>query len=320
VARSDPDDWRPCAATDTLKLRADLKARIRAFLSERGILEVDTPRISSSAVTDPQISCFAGVGSHSRFWLIPSPEFHLKRLLAAGVGDLYSFGPVFRDEEWGLLHEPEFTLLEYYRLGMDGETLALEVAGLLTRLIGPAGPVERISFAQLFERELGIDPFVAPVQALWDRVDPEHRSGLARDDRGLLWDFFLGNVFYPRLGWDTIAVIHDFPAEQAALARLRSDNLKVAERFEIVVRGLELANGYHELTDPAEQAKRFQDERSMRRRLGRPDIEPDARYLAALEAGLPDCSGVAIGFDRIVLLASGVKSLAQVVAFPFARA
>ncbi|EQD34342.1 Lysyl-tRNA synthetase-related protein [mine drainage metagenome] len=320
MARSDPDDWRPCAAPEILRLRAALKSRARAFLSERGILEVDTPRITASAVTDPQIRCFAGVGSRTRFWLIPSPEFHLKRLLAAGLGDLYSFGPVFRDEEWGPLHEPEFTLLEYYRVGMDGETLAREVAGLLTCLIGPVGPVEPISFAELFERELGIDPITAPVQALWDRVDRDHRGGLPCDDRGLLWDFFLGHVLYPKLGWGDIAVIHDFPAEQAALARLRSDNHAVSERFEIVIRGLELANGYHELADPVEQARRFQDDRSMRRRLGRPDVEPDARYLAALEEGLPDCSGVAIGFDRIVLLASGVKSLAQVVAFPFARA
>ncbi len=320
MARSDLDGWQPGATLATLRLRADLKRRIRDFLSERGILEVDTPRISHAAVTDPQISCFRGQGARSGFWLIPSPEFHLKRLLAAGMGDLYSFGPVFRDEEWGPLHEPEFTLLEYYRIGMDGETLADEVAGLLSSLIGPVGPVERLSFARLFERELGLDPFTSPVEALWNRIEPGLREGLARDDRGLVWDFFLGHVFYPKLGWGTIAVIHDFPAEQAALARLNPGNPEVSERFEIVVRGLELANGYHELADPAEQAMRFESDRSLRRKLGRPDVEPDTRYLAALEAGLPDCSGVAIGFDRIVLLASGARRLSETVSFPFAQA
>ncbi len=320
MAKSDPDDWRPSAPVAALRLRADLKSEIRAFLSERDILEVDTPRIAGSAATDPQITCFAVEGSRSHFWLIPSPEFHLKRLLCAGLGDIYSFGPVFRDEEWGPLHEPEFTLLEYYRMGMTGAALAEEVAGLLTRLLGEIGPVERISFAELFEGELGIDPFEAPVQALWERVATEHRDHLPRTDRGLLWDFFLGNVFYPRLGGKTIAVIHDFPAEQAALARLRPDNPLVSERFEIVVRGLEIANGYHELNDPEEQIRRFEIERRARARLGRADVEPDTRYLQALDAGLPDCSGVAIGFDRIMLLATGAQTLSEVVAFPAARA
>lgn len=320
MPRSDAQDWRPTAAPATLKLRAALKSQVRAFLAARGVLEVDTPRLSGTAVTDPQIHCFAGVGVHSRFWLIPSPEFHLKRLLAAGVGDVYSFGPVFRDEEWGALHEPEFTLLEYYRLGMGGRMLAGEVATLVSTLIGVTGSVEYVSFSELFERELGVDPIRSPTRALWERVDPDLRESLPPDDRGLLWDFFLGQVIYPKLGWGKITVVEGFPAEQAALARLDPRNPLVAERFEIVVQGLELANGYHELADPEEQRRRFSEDRALRKRLGRPDVEPDSRYLAALESGLPDCSGVAIGFDRIVLLAAGVRNLTEVLAFPFTRA
>ncbi len=313
------DNWRPQAGRETLCLRAALKARVRAFMDERGILEVDTPHLAGYAVPDPELSCFSVTGSRARYWLIPSPEYHLKRLLAAGYGDVYSLGPVFRDGEEGLLHEPEFTLLEYYRVGWDARALACEAAELVAGLIGWPNRPRFVRFVDLFEETLGLDPLTVPCERLWEAIEPERRpAGLDPADRTALWDFWLGTVFYPRLGEEEAVVVHDFPAEAAALARLDPADARFAQRFEIVVGGIEVANGYHELADAVEQEQRFERDRAIRRRTGRPDVGIDPEFMAALGSGLPDCSGIAIGFDRVVLLAAGGGALASTLAFPLA--
>ena len=320
AARSEENcDWRPRAGRETLRLRAALKAQVRAFMDARGILEVDTPHLAFHAVPDPELSCFSVTGSRARYWLIPSPEYHLKRLLAAGYGDVYSLSSVFRDDEVGLLHEPEFTLLEYYRVGWDARALAEEAAGLVARLTGRPDGVRFIRYVDLFEEALGLDPLTVPAEQLWKAIEPERRPvGIEPDDRAALCDFWLGTVFYPRLGERETVIVHDFPAEAAALARLDPADARFAQRFEMVVGGIEVANGYHELADATEQALRFERDRAHRRRTGRPDVTVDSAFMAALRSGLPDCSGIAIGFDRVVLLAAGQDDLASTLAFPLA--
>jgi lysyl-tRNA synthetase class 2 len=288
-------------------------------MDERGILEVDTPHLAHHAVPDPELSCFTVTGSRARYWLIPSPEYHLKRLLAAGYGDVYSLGPVFRDGEEGLLHEPEFTLLEYYRVGWDARALAEEAAGLVARLTGRPDRVRFIRFVDLFKEALGVDPLTVPGRQLWEAIEPERRpAGIEPDDRAALCDFWLGMMFYPRLGEGETVVVHGFPAEAAALARLDPADTRFAQRFEMVVGGIEIANGYHELADATEQELRFERDRERRRRTGQPDVTIDPEFMAALRSGLPDCSGIAIGFDRVVLLAAGKDDLASTLAFPLA--
>lgn len=251
-------------------------------------------------------------------WLGTSPEFHLKRLLAAGAGSVYSVARVFRAGEAGRLHNPEFTMVEWYRCGGDYVQLMNDVESLLEALLPRdllRAPPERLPYREAFLRHAGLDPFDASLEAL------RARCGACReDDRDGLLDLIAGFEVYPRLGNNRVTLVHDFPASQASLARIRPNDPPVAERVEAIVAGVELVNGFVELSDAAEQRQRFAADREARSGQGRECPPTDERFLAALESGLPECAGAAMGFDRVAMLALGAASLGDVQAFPEDRA
>lgn len=322
-------DWQPSASFEALRLRARLNGVIRDFFAERGLIEVETPVLSRAGNTDPNIASFSlefsgrTDGAPRTRWLRTSPEYPLKRLLAAGFGDCYELGRVFRDGEAGGRHNPEFTMLEWYRVGWDHRRLIGETAALVNAalgLVGRSAQLIEVSYHDLYRQQLGIDPATATEAelpaALGDVViDP---SGLTRDD----WlDLLMTHRLQPSFPADRLLALYDYPASQCALARIRDDGeLPVAERFELYLGSLELANGYHELADAREQGARFESD--LRRRGERGDVQPprDEHLLHALEAGFPACAGVAMGVDRLMMAMLGTTWIADVLAFDFARA
>lgn len=319
----------PSADFDTLRLRARLNAALRGFFAERGVTEVETPMLSQAGNTDPNVASFStafsghvSAGARTR-WLRTSPEFPLKRLLAAGFGDCYELGRVFRDGEAGGRHNPEFTMLEWYRVGWDQVQLAEETVALVQTalaLVDRRAEVVQTTYRALYRDALGLDPMTADERdlqaALGDvRIDPE---GLTRDD----WlDLLMTHRIQPANPSDRILVVHDYPASQCMLARVvERDGVRVAERFELYLGALELANGYHELADGAEQRGRFERDHMVRRARGSDLPAIDDALLAALDAGFPDCAGVALGVDRLMMAMLGTGRIADVVAFDFARA
>ena len=323
------DDWRPTASLAALQLRARLNATIRDFFAARGVLEVETPLLSAAGVTDPHIDSFAldfdgpVAGGGRRRWLRTSPEYAQKRLLAAGIGDCYELGRVFRNGEVGARHNPEFALLEWYRVGWDHQRLMGEVAELVVAalaLVDRSIVVERIGYRALFRTALGLDPMTATLAELQAplaeiRIDP---AGLTRDD----WlDLLLTHRIQPRFAPDRLLLLHDYPATQCALARVAgAGDDAVAERFEAFLGPLELANGYHELADATEQARRFARDVVRRGERGAAAPAIDERLLAALQHGLPDCAGVALGIDRLLMAMLGTTRIEDVLAFAFSRA
>ena len=318
--------WRPTAALPTLRLRAELLAVARQFFADRRVLEVDTPALVRHAVTELNIHS-AQVqlpGYRAPLFLHSSPEYAMKRLLAAGSGDIYQIAHVFRGEERGRLHNAEFTLIEWYRCGYSMQQLMDEVAQLARLLLGlPEGlPVEALSYTQAFQRVLGCAPLTADNTALRalatrERLDPHVAAQCSRDE---LLDWLMGSAVGPRLGAETLCFVHRYPASQAALARLDADDPRVALRFELYHHGLELANGFEELADATEQRARFEADRQQRRGRGMPAPDIDSALLAALAAGLPPVSGVAMGFDRVLMLRLGALDISEVLAFPLDRA
>ncbi len=323
---SSEDDWQPTASWRNLRRRAEILAEIRGFFAARGVLEVETPLLSAAAVTDLHLHSLATDLDGRTLYLQTSPELAMKRLLAAGSGPIYQISKAFRGGgEVGRRHNPEFTLLEWYRPGFDHHALMDEMDELLEQILGvPAA--ERLTYGELFERHVGLDPHRAGVAEL-RRAAAEHGldPGLGTADRDDWLHLLVGCVLEPRLGRGRPTFVHDYPASQAALARVRPGNPPVAERFEVYVEGVELANGFHELTDPIEQRRRFDADLEARRAAGRegsglPAVPIDERLLAALEAGLPDCAGVALGVDRLAMVALGAESLDEVMAMPIDRA
>ncbi|MCB1055688.1 MAG: EF-P lysine aminoacylase GenX [Acidobacteria bacterium] len=303
-------------------LRARVLAEIRAFFAERGVLEVETPLLGAATVTDLHLASLETRVDGRRRFLQTSPEFAMKRLLAAGSGPIYQICKAFRDGESGRRHNPEFTLLEWYRPGYDHHRLMSEVGELLSRVLGVPAP-ETLSYREALERHAGIDPFGADARDLAGRARELGLAGLPDlgDDRDAWLDLLMSYTVEPRLGRGRPTLIYDYPPTQAALARLRgTGDEAVAERFEAYVEGVELANGYHELRDPAEQRRRFAADLARRRDRGLPQVPVDERLLAALAHGLPECAGVALGVDRLILLAAGASCLDEVLAFPHQRA
>lgn len=318
------DSWRPTASLANLRLRAELLKKTRTFFEARKVLEVETPALSQAGATDRHLASFrvARAGA-KQLYLHTSPEFPMKRLLAAGSGDIWQLCKVFRDGEAGGRHNPEFTLIEWYRLGFDLRRLMREVAELIGELL-PAAPAatEYLSFREVFERHARLDPFTAHKRDCLRVLQDSGRRVPAENDLdydGWL-DLVAAELVYPQLGRQGLSFIYDYPASQAALARVRPENPPVAERFEAFLNGMELANGFHELADADEQRHRFDSDCDYRRARGLPDVPLDERLLSALQHGLPDCSGVALGFDRMVMLAAGAKSIEEVIAFSFDRA
>ena len=325
-------DWQPSAGFEALRLRAAVNATLRSFLDQRGVLEVETPVMSMAGNTEPNIASFSLAftgrteGGPRTRWLRTSPEYPLKRLLAAGLGDCYELGRVFRDGEAGGRHNPEFTMLEWYRVGWDHHRLVDEVADLINAalaLVGRRATLVRTTYRDLYIDRLGVDPMTATTAelraALGDvAIDP---AGLGRDD----WlDLLMTHRLQPDFAPDTMLAVVDYPATQCALARIRAGDATtghppVAERFELYLGPLELANGYHELAEPAEQAARFERDAAVRQSRGDPVPPRDERLLEALRT-LPDCAGVALGVDRLMMSLMRTPRIADVLAFDFFRA
>lgn len=324
-------DWASTAPLTNLRLRARILSGIRAFFAERDVLEVETPVLSAAAVTDPNIESFQtlytgpGTGEGQLLYLHTSPEFPMKRLLASGSGPIYQIARVFRQGERGRLHNPEFTLLEWYRPGFDHLELMKEVELLVGQLLGGScslAATEHLSYGEAFDRYAGIDPHRADIESL-QQCAARHGigdvAGLEPHRDGWL-DLLLIHKVEPELGQGRLTFLYDYPASQASLARVRGGTSPVAERFELYYEGVELANGFHELADADEQRRRFERELFERREAGQPVLPMDGRLLAALKQGLPDCSGVALGIDRLMMLASGAERIDEVIAFPVERA
>lgn len=310
-----------------LRLRAALYGHVRAFFARREVLEVETPMLSAAGNTEPNIDGFVtrfsghvDAGARERY-LRTSPEFPLKRLLAQGVGDCYELGRVFRNGEAGGRHNPEFTMLEWYRVGWDHHRLIDETVELVQSalaLVDRSAAVRVITYRDLFEKQLGVDPLTCDTAALREPLADFGIAddGLERDD----WlDLLLTHHIQPHFEPDRITVVHDFPASQAALARIRADDPPVAERFELYLGPHELANGYHELGDASEQRSRFERDNQRRQQRGQPALPLDENLLAALDA-MPDCAGVALGIERLLMCLMATDAIADVLAMPFDRA
>ncbi len=310
-------DWRPSASLETLRQRAGLLRRIRAFFDAREVLEVETPVLSRAATVDPQIDSFV---TQDGRWLQTSPEFAMKRLLAAGSGPIWQLARVFRVDESGRHHNAEFTLLEWYRLGWDHQQLIDECDALLQALGATSAACTRVRYRDAFLQHAGVDPWCAPLTSLRAALPASARelalpAGDEGQQRDFLLDLLMSHIVGPQLGRDVPLVLYDFPASQAALARIRADDPPVAERFEIFWRGIELANGFHELTDAGEQRRRFEADQARRAADGRAVPPYDEALIAALEHGLPNCAGVAIGIDRLLMLLLQRPTIGEVLAF-----
>jgi lysyl-tRNA synthetase class 2 len=314
--------WRGAAELPELRARAALYRDIRGFFAARDVLEVETPLLCSAGITDPAIEPLRverGQSIEAPRYLQTSPEYAMKRLLAAGSGAIYQIARAFRDGEAGSRHNPEFSLLEWYRPGYDLSALMQEVAELLQTCLGDK-PTQMFSYRELFMDKLDIDPFSADIAALRQRAAAVVDIGALTGGRDLWLDLLLSHAIEPTLRDCGVCFVRDYPASQAALARIAArDGVPVAQRFEVYVDGIELANGYLELSDPAEQRARFEADNARRREQGLPEHPLDEYLLAAMDAGLPDCSGVALGLDRLLMLRTGRRDIRDVLAFDWAR-
>jgi lysyl-tRNA synthetase class 2 len=346
-------DFRPTATRDTLRVRAALVASLRRFFDAHGYLEVETPLLSRDVVVDAHLEPFVtrwsadggSAGSEPRtgarsdgveLFLQTSPEFGMKRLLAAGATAIYQVTRAFRNGEVGRLHNPEFTLVEWYRAGDTHhdqmaftEALVADFFAAASSMAAPAAPGRlvrpfgRITYDEAFADYAGqrvLDATPGELHELARRHGVAAPPGLAADDRDGWLNLLLAEVVEPRLGVERPVFLHDYPVSQGALARRRPDDARVAERFELYVDGVELANGYHELLDAGELRRRMREQSELRRREGRRSLPMENRLLEAMDSGLPACSGVALGFDRLLMTAIGARCLAEVMAFPFDRA
>lgn len=312
-------DWRPSATRATLLHRAQLLSIARNYFAVTGALEVETPSLSRACVTDIHLASMVATVGGRRHFLHTSPEYAMKRLLAAGCGDIWQAARVYRDGESGRYHCPEFTLFEWYRLGLDHhalmhdiETLTLEMLKVTRTLL----PSEKLSYSEALDRHTGLDAFAASATDILRRIQQagvEVPVGL-ESDRDACLDLLMSTVIGPHLGKDRLTFIYDYPASQAALARVRGP---VASRFEMYLDGLELANGFHELAHAPEQRDRFEQDMRTRASRGLPTSVLDEHFLAALEHGLPECAGVALGFDRLLMCALGLRHIDEALTFRF---
>ncbi|MUK91051.1 elongation factor P--(R)-beta-lysine ligase [Aliivibrio fischeri] len=320
-------NWMPSASIEQLQQRADILAVIRSFFFKRKVMEVDTPAMSHATVTDVHLHTFQtdfigpGYADGTHLYFMTSPEFHMKRLLAAGSGCIYQINKAFRNEEAGRYHNPEFTMLEWYRLGFDHHDLMDEMNELLT-LVLKCDNAERMTYQEAFIQVLGVCPLEASLDELRAVAAPLGLSDIAdiEEDRDTLLQLLFSMGVEVKIGQDVPTFVYDFPASQAALAKINPSDPRVAERFELYFKGIELANGFHELDNAKEQLMRFEEDNAKRKSMGLTEQPIDYHLIAALEAGLPNCSGVALGIDRLIMLAMGEKHIDQVTAFPFDRA
>ena len=315
-------EWRPCSGPEAAASRAALLQRIRTYFADRNVLEVDTPALSAAAVSDVQIESLEIVHSQVSgvpLYLHTSPEFPMKRLLAAGYPDIYAICRVFRDGEAGHRHQPEFTMVEWYRRGMELERIVEDTLGLIAASLAesaPSGAPVIAAYRDLFVDATGVDPLSADNGTLATLADDQLRDALGaeRDD----WlDWLFATKIVPSLPKDRLTVVQHYPASQAALARLCPDDARVADRFEVFLGEIELANGYVELTDVVEQRHRIEADNAARKRRGRAVRPIDEALLAALEAGLPRCAGVAMGLERLQMVLNNTDDIRDVITFAF---
>ncbi|WP_417598103.1 elongation factor P--(R)-beta-lysine ligase [Oceanospirillum sp.] len=319
--------WKPSASIENLRLRADLLRHIRNFFEECGVLEVQTPVLGRAGSTDAYLSSMqsrcsgGGLNEPLDLYLQTSPEFHMKRLLAAGSGAIWQLSTSFRNGEYSERHNPEFAMLEWYQPGYDLHELMAEVQALISEVL----EVERFScqsYRSLFRQHLDVDPFTSELSQL-QRLSHDKTGITAEDlDRDACCDLLMSGCIEPLLGRDEITFVIDYPASQAALAKVKTDDEgdQVAARFECYYQGIELANGYHELTDAKEQAKRFAADNEQRQALSLPTVTVDQYLIDALDSGIPECAGVALGFDRLLMLKAGAERLSDVISFSIDRA
>jgi lysyl-tRNA synthetase class 2 len=317
--------WKPTAPLENIKARAKALAFIRQFFLERQVLEVETPLLAQYSVTDPYMDVLTAdnpCGSGERYFLQTSPEYAMKRLLASGSGPIYQIAKAFRRGEQGSRHNPEFTMLEWYRPGFTYSQLMDEVETLVGSVLDSEQPFLRQSYRQIFQQNFDFDPHTVDVSVVKATVDRCLDVQMESDNKDDWLNVLLTEIIEPALGIETPVFIFDYPASQSALAQTAEDEtgVIVARRFELYVSGVELANGYFELTDAKEQKKRFKKDQQLRSTLGFNKVEQDTYLLEALLSGLPSCSGVALGLDRLLMLAVGTTSIAQVLSFPVDRA
>ena len=307
----------PDTMIETLQTRASLLQRVRQFFIDRDVLEVDVPVLGKAPVTDPYIEALKTENLGQTLYLQTSPEYYMKRLLAADSGSIFYLNKAFRAEESGRLHSPEFTMLEWYRVGFDDQQLMDEIDALLQMVLA-CEKAERVSYQALFEQHFQINPHAVALSTLQSLVK-EHCGdliGLENPTETDCLQLLFSEVIEPTLGQDRPAFVIDYPQAQAALAKLKTvDGQTVASRFEVFYKGIELANGYHELTDAAEQRKRFEVDLAQRKQLGLPEVPIDEDLLAALAQGLPDCAGVALGFDRLLMLSLKLDTIDSATCF-----
>ena len=313
--------WQPTGSLETLTARAQMFARIRAFFATRNVLEVDTPCLSLGSISDPHIEVLETQNRFGRnattYYLQTSPEYAMKRLLAAGMPSIYQLGKVFRAEEIGRRHSVEFTMLEWYRIGFDHWQLMTEIDQLLSELSGEQIECERLSYRDAFQRFLGCDPLTIGIDELQQLCHQHTEYGLQESDRDTLLELLFATVIEPKIGTEQPCFIHSYPASQAALARrqLEADGQETAARFELYWRGIELANGYYELTDADEQLTRMRSEMSEREQQAKSWRQADERLISALKHGFPDCAGVALGVDRLLMLLLNKQHIDEVLPF-----
>ena len=312
--------WQPTSSKENLQKRATILKVIREFFTQHNVLEVETPILAQATVTNPYIQSLQcqQPNQTTLFYLQTSPEYHMKRLLASGSGSIFQICKTFRAEEQGRLHNTEFTLLEWYRLGFDQHNLMDEMEVLLQQILH-CGKANRYSYQVIFQKYLNCDPLTVEVCDLKKIAIAHHLNDPGLQDDKTEWLMYLFSfVLEPKL--QDLTFVYDFPAEQASLAKLNIKDPRVASRFEVYYRGTELANGFHELTDATEQRQRFMQDRVLRKKLGYAAVEIDEKFLQALTHGLPDCAGVALGIDRLVMLSLGATTIEEIVTFPFSRA
>jgi len=312
------------ASLEILSQRSELLSKARQFLESRGYLEVETPLLSFDVGVDlhlepfqVSVGGFGNEGPPRTAYLQTSPEFGMKRLLAAGLGDCYQITRSFRRGEVGALHNPEFTIIEWYRVGGDYRDLMKEVGEFASFVCGWP-KAETLSYAAAFEKHVGVNPHAATIDEFQQIAAAKSFRSSDRDE---LVTFLLADNVEPHLGVEWPTLLYDYPATQAALAKVeQKEGVSVAERFELYFKGVELANGYQELTDAAELRRRNRWQNELRLAKGLPSLPLESKLIAAMDAGLPECAGVALGFDRLVMLALGCSTVAEVMAFPFERA
>ena len=322
--------WKPTLTWEYAQKRAQVLQKIRQFFNELNVVEVETPALSQGTVTDMHldaITCRYDFLSDSspeqstNLYLQTSPEFHMKRLLAAGYGCIFQIAKAFRHEEAGRFHNPEFTLLEWYRLGFDHFTLMDEVAELLKMILDCKEPTQT-TYQQLFIDVLNIDPLIATRTQLLSLIKQCGKLSnwlTVEQDNDILLQFIFSEIIEPKIGNESPCFVYNFPRSQASLAKACPEDFRVAQRFECYFKGVELVNGFNELTDAEVQLERFESDNRKRKTLFLPEMPIDKNFISALSQGLPQCAGVALGIDRLIMLALKAEHIEQVVSFPIER-